>query len=102
MARISHPISESALEHTVNWYFSLDNLIAANDRVLQFTDLLELPNLMRRSPDRFPTSSDRQKFDVRSASLTANSSYNYFGKGHGVSAYPLRDQLDRKSVLYEK
>ena len=25
MAKISHPISESALEHTVNWYFSLDN-----------------------------------------------------------------------------
>jgi hypothetical protein len=52
MAKISHPISESALEHTVNWYFSLDNLIAANDRVLQFMDRLELPNLMRRSADR--------------------------------------------------
>jgi hypothetical protein len=36
MARISHPISESALEHTVNWYFSLDNIIAANDRLLPF------------------------------------------------------------------
>jgi len=52
MAKISHPISESALEHAVNWYFSLDNLIAANDRVLQFMDRLELPNLMRRSADR--------------------------------------------------
>jgi hypothetical protein len=48
MARISHPISEPELEHTVNWYFSLDNLIAANDRVLQLIDRLELPTLVRR------------------------------------------------------
>src|SRR5665213_3615173 len=36
MARISHPLSEAELENTVNWYFSVDNLNAANDRVLQF------------------------------------------------------------------
>ena len=94
MARISHPISESALEHTVNWYFSLDNLIAANDRVLQFMDRLELPNLMRRSPDRLHTSSDGQKFEVRADSLNANYSYKYFGKGQGVSAYTFRDERD--------
>src|SRR6516162_3932715 len=94
MAKISHPISESALEHTVNWYFSLDNLIAANDRVLQFMDRLELPNLMRRSADRLHTSSDGQKFEVRADSLNANYSYKYFGKGQGVSAYTFRDERD--------
>jgi TnpA family transposase len=94
MARISHPISESALEHTVNWYFSLDNLIAANDRLLQFMDRLELPNLMRRSADRLHTSSDGQKFEVRADSLNANYSYKYFGKGQGVSAYTFRDERD--------
>jgi hypothetical protein len=94
MAKISHPISESALEHTVNWYFSLDNLIAANDRVLQFMDRLELPNLMRRSTDRLHTSSDGQKFEVRADSLNANYSYKYFGKGQGVSAYTFRDERD--------
>jgi len=51
MAKISHPISESALEHTVNWYFSLDNLIAANDRVLQFMDEPDAP--FRRSIAHF-------------------------------------------------
>lgn len=55
MARISHPISEAALEHTVNWYFSLDNLIAANDRVLQLMDRLELPNLIRPRAERLHT-----------------------------------------------
>jgi hypothetical protein len=79
MAKISHPISESALEHTVNWYFSLDNIIAANDRLLQFMDRLELPNLMRRSADRLHTSSDGQKFEVRADSLNANYSYKNFG-----------------------
>jgi TnpA family transposase len=94
MARISHPMSESTLEHTVNWYFSLDNLIAANDRVLQFMDRLELPNLMRRAADRLHTSSDGQKFEVRAESLNANYSYKYFGKGQGVSAYTFRDERD--------
>jgi hypothetical protein len=79
MAKISHPISESALEHTVNWYFSLDNIIAANDRLLQFMDRLELPNLMRRSADRLHTCSDGQKFEVRADSLNANYSYKYVG-----------------------
>lgn len=94
MARISHPISEAELEHTVNWYFSLDNLLAANDRVLQLIDRLELPNLSRRSPDRLHTSSDGQKFEVRVDSLNANYSYKYFGKGQGVSVYTFRDERD--------
>ncbi len=82
------------MEHTVNWYFSLDNLIAASDRLLQFMDRLELPNLMRRSADRLHTSSDGQKFEVRADSLNANYSYKYFGKGQGVSAYTFRDERD--------
>ena len=94
MARISHPISEAALEHTVNWYFSLENLIAANDRVLQLMDRMELPNLVRHQADRLHTSSDGQKFEVRADSLNANYSYKYFGKGQGVSAYTFRDERD--------
>jgi hypothetical protein len=38
MARISHPISEAELENTVNWYFSVDNINAASDRVLHLMD----------------------------------------------------------------
>jgi hypothetical protein len=86
--------AHSALEHAVNWYFSLDNLITANNRVLQFMDRLEFPKLMRRSPDRLHNSSDGQKFEVRADSLNANYSYKYFGKGQGVSAYTFRDERD--------
>src|SRR6202011_6155239 len=94
MMRISHPINEAELEHTVNWHFSVDGLQAANDRVLQLTDRLELPTLSRRSADRLHTSSDGQKFEVRTDSLNANYSYKYFGKGQGVSAYTFRDERD--------
>ena len=94
MARISHPISESELENTVNWYFSLDNLIAANDRVLKLMDRLELPKLRRRMADSSHTSSDGQKFEVHVDSLNANYSFKYFGRDQGVSVYTFRDERD--------
>ena len=94
MMRISHPINEAELEHTVNWHFSVDGLQAANDRVLQLTSRLELSNLSRRSPDRLHTSSDGQKFEVRVDSLNANYSFKYFGKDQGVAAYTFRDERD--------
>jgi TnpA family transposase len=94
MARISHPISESELENTVNWFFSLDNINAASDRVLQLMDRLELPKLLQRGPGRSHTSSDGQKFEVRVDSLNANHSFKYFGKEHGVSVYTFRDERD--------
>ena len=94
MARISHPISEAELENTVNWYFSLDNVIAANDRVLTLMDRLELPNLLRRTSGRLHTSSDGQKFEVHLDSLNANHSFKYFGKDQGVGVYTFRDERD--------
>jgi TnpA family transposase len=94
MARISHPISEAELENTVNWYFSLDNVIAANDRVLTLMDRLELPKLRRRAPGSSHTSSDGQKFEVHVDSLNANYSFKYFGRDQGVSVYTFRDERD--------
>lgn len=83
MARISTQILETELEHTVNWFFSVENTHAANDRVLRLMDRLELPNCYRRSPEVLHTSSDGQKFEVRADSLNANYSFKYFGKGRG-------------------
>ncbi len=94
MARISHPISEAELENTVNWYFSLDNVIAANDRVLKLMDRLELPSLLKRMPGCSHTSSDGQKFEVHVDSLNANYSFKYFGRDQGVSVYTFRDERD--------
>jgi len=63
------PISELELENAVNWFFSVDNINAASDRVLQLMDRLELPKLLQRTPGRSHTSSDGQKFEVRVDSL---------------------------------
>jgi TnpA family transposase len=87
-------LSEAELENAINWYFSVDNVDAANDRVLQLMDRLELPNLLRRTQGRLHTASDGQKFEVRVDSLNANHSFKYFGKEQGVSVYTFRDERD--------
>ncbi|MFT5098491.1 MAG: TnpA family transposase, partial [Planctomycetaceae bacterium] len=92
MGRISSQITEDELEHSVNWYLSLDNLRAANDRVVGHMEKLDLPNIYRRSQDKLHTSSDGQKFEVQVPSLNANYSFKYFGKSQGVSAYTFTDE----------
>jgi hypothetical protein len=74
IAGISKWINESELETTINGYFTLDTLHAANDRVLQFMDRLELPEIYRRHAGRLHTSSDGQKYGVAVDSLNANDS----------------------------
>ena len=102
MAQISPVISERELENAVNWRFSLDNLVAANDRVVRAMDQMELPNIYRRSSGRLHTSSNGQKFEIRAESLNANYSFKYFGKGRGVSAYTFIDErnLLRYSLVF--
>jgi hypothetical protein len=75
MAQISSHITENELEHAVNWYFSLENVQAANDRIVAAMDQMELPNVYRRLQDQLHTSSDGQKFEVRTDSLNANHSF---------------------------
>ncbi len=92
MARISSRVTESELEHAVNWRFSLDNLRVANDTVVSAMDEMDLPNLYRRKADILHTASDGQKFEVRRESLHAGRSFKYFGQGQGVSAYTFVDE----------
>ncbi len=97
MARISSNIKENALQHAVNWYFSLENIRAANDRITRFMNQMELPKIYQRSRDTLHTASDGQKFEVRAESLNANYSFKYFGKGQGVSAYTF---IDERNLLW--
>jgi TnpA family transposase len=92
MARISSSVTESELDHTVNWRFSLENIRAANDAVVKAMATMELPNLYRQAQDQLHTASDGQKFEVRGDSLHASRSYKYFGQGQGVSAYTFADE----------
>ena len=97
MARISHAISERELEYAVNWRFSLENIVAANDRVVAAMERMELPQIYRRSHETLHTSSDGQKFEVRQPSLNASYSFKYFGQGQGVSAYTF---IDERNLLW--
>ena len=97
MARISPSVTERALEHAINWRFSLENIVAANDLVVAAMDRMELPAIYRRSQEILHTSSDGQKFEVRHESLNASYSFKYFGKGQGVSAYTF---IDERNILW--
>ena len=97
MGRISRLINETTLQHTVNWYFSLENIQAANDRVTSVMDQMDLPNVHRQPGDSLHTASDGQKFEVRTDSLNASHSFKYFGKGQGVSVYTF---IDERNLLW--
>jgi TnpA family transposase len=98
LAQISKQINETELDNTINWYFSLDNIRATNDRVLQYMDRMEEPNIYRNQDDLLHTSSDGQKFGVSVDSLNANYSFKYLGKDKGVSVMSFIDM--RQMIWY--
>jgi TnpA family transposase len=94
LAQISKQIDENALDNAVNWYFSLQNVQGANDRILQFVDRMDLPSLCLGRAGALHTSSDGQKFEVAVDSLNANYSFKYLGKDKGVSVVTFIDMRD--------
>lgn len=97
MGRISRLINETSLQHAVNWYFTLENIQAANDRVVRAMEQMDLPNAHRQPEDPLHTASDGQKFEVSTDSLNASHSFKYFGKGQGVTAYTF---IDERNLLW--
>ena len=97
LAQISKEIDEGELDNTINWYFSLQNIQEANDRILQFADRMNLPNIYRQEPDVLHTSSDGQKFEVAVDSLNANYSFKYLGKDKGVSVVTF---IDMRNLMW--
>lgn len=94
LAQISKQIDDGELDNAVNWYFSLQNVQGANDRILRLTDRMNLPNIYRNQSDLLHTSSDGQKIDVAVDSLNANYSFKYLGKDKGASAVTFIDMRD--------
>ena len=97
MALISSSVKGSEIEQAVNWYLSLENIQAANDAILKVLDKMELPNIYRRNKDKLHTSSDGQKFTVKSDSLNANYSFKYGGKELVAAAYSF---IDERALLW--
>lgn len=97
MGQISSQVTENEVAHAVNWYFSLNNILPANGRVVAAMDLMDLPKIYQRSQNQLHTASDGQKFEVRTESLNANYSFKYFGKGQGVSGNTF---IDERNLLW--
>lgn len=95
IAKISKNISQNELEHTVNWYFNHENLINANDKIIELIEGLQLSKLFKKERSVTHTSSDGQKYNIHVESLNANFSYKYFGKGKGVTVYVFIDESHR-------
>ncbi|MFI3219558.1 MAG: Tn3 family transposase, partial [Methylococcales bacterium] len=85
LAQIANEINENELACVVRWYFSLQNVQAANDRVLQFISQLDLPQIYQSKSEKLHTSSDGRKREVDGDSLNANHSFKYFGQNKGAS-----------------
>lgn len=97
MAQISKGINENTLLNTVNWYFNLKNLTAANKRIIDFINKLTLPNVFIADLSSLHSSSDGSKLAVGIESLLAGYSFKYFGKDKGVSVYTF---IDERQVLF--
>ena len=94
-AKISRNINQHELENTINWYFTHENILRANDKILKLIDQLQLPKVFKRNQDITHTSSDGQKFSIGVDSLNADFSFKYLGKGQGVSVYSFIDECHR-------
>lgn len=95
IAKISKNINRNVLENTINWYFTHDNIMRANDSILELLDQLQLPRIFKKDQELTHTSSDGQKYSIAVESLNSNYSYKYFGKGKGVSIYSFIDESHR-------
>ena len=97
IAKISNMVSEDELNYLVNWNFSLNNILNANDKVLEYIDKLELPGIYKNNDDKTVTSSDGQKQDIKVDSLNSNYSFKYFGQKKGVNVY---SYIDERHLLF--
>ncbi len=92
MGQISRGINESTLNNTAKWYFSEENLLKANDKIVEMTKQLPIYQLFKHHKEVQQTSSDGQKYNTAVESLNANYSFKYSGTGKGVSVYGFVDE----------
>lgn len=98
IGKISKGINENQLDNTKIWYFSEENTMDANDKIVAFMENLEFVKIMRNDENKNHTSSDGQKYDMKSNVDSTNAGYNakYFGiGGKGVTAYTSIDESHR-------
>jgi TnpA family transposase len=97
IASIAKGISRSALDNTVNWCFTTENVRNAIDGILKLTTKTGVPDLYLESEQKIHTSSDGQKWKVINDSLNASYSFKYYGQDQGVT---VNSFIDRRNLLF--
>ncbi len=92
MSKISEGVNASTLRNTVNWYFSVKNLQAANKSIVAMINNLPLARNYLNNSTHVHSSSDGRKVNVAVDSLHSKRSYKYFGKNKGVDIYTFTDE----------
>lgn len=97
MAKISKGISENELDTATTWYLSWDNTLEANDKIVACIDSIDIAKLLRNNSNINHTSSDGQKYNMKSSvdSINAGWSHKYFGLNQGVSVNTFIDESHR-------
>lgn len=98
IGQIVKGVEGHAISNTLRWYFSLSNVLKANDRIVDMIDKLAISSVFRKNRKIKHTASDGQKFNVAVPSLQATYSVKYFGTGKGVSVYSFID--DKFALFY--
>ena len=93
MAKVARSVTAAQLENTANWYFDLENIQKATDKINNFMNDLDLANLFRKQKGKLRTSSDGQKIEMASEqTIDATFAYKHAGKSKGVTAYSFIDE----------
>ncbi len=94
MGKISKGISENELDTATTWYLSEENTTESNDKIVAYIDSLEISQLLKAKQDINHTSSDGQKYSIKSSTDSTNAgwSHKYFGLDKGVVAYTFIDE----------
>jgi TnpA family transposase len=92
ICKSSKGLDPNEVDNIVNWYLSPDNLIKANDLIVNYLNKSALPQIYRNSGKRLFTSSDGQKWITSKDYLKSKRSYKYFGKDKGVVINTIVDE----------
>lgn len=97
MGKISKGINQNKLDNAKTWYFTEENTKEANDKIVGFMNELDIVKLLRAKKEINHTSSDGQKFNMKTSvdSTNAGHSFKYFGTQKGVSVYTFIDESHR-------
>ncbi len=87
LASSSVGIKADVLNNVVTWCFSVNNIQAANNKVIRLLDKLYLSTAFQHETAKIHTSSDGRKVTVAVDSILASHSYKYFGKEKGATIY---------------